>query len=112
MFRYGSPTRGCEFDDRTLAHLALVIIGKIRRGEEFTFSFGGTDGPTSLRMTRSAHLRFDFEDSARVSIIRDWIEVMEDAADSPDGLRTLTEPHTRPLTITCPARVPAELAHA
>lgn len=113
MFRYGSPGRSCEFDDRTLAHLAVVIIDKLHRGEAFSFSFWGADGPTTLSLSRGVPLRFDFDDSARVSINRDWVLAMERAAHTVEGLRVVAEPPTRPLLTSAPrVREVAELVHA
>lgn len=95
MLRYGSPERRCEMDDRTLAHVAVVVFDELSRGEGFSFSLPG-DGYNSLWVSRSVSLRFDFDDSARVSINRDWVAAMEHVVHSVHKLSLVDEP-TRPL---------------
>lgn len=94
--RYGGPEIACEFDDRTLAHLAVVIIDKLRHGEAFWFSFAGQDGPTTLWISLAIPLRFDFADPRPTTINRGWITALERAAQSVHGLRVLAEPPVRP----------------
>ncbi|WP_344095347.1 hypothetical protein [Microbacterium deminutum] len=85
-----------EFDDRTLAHLAVVINDKLRRGEAFSFSFTGDGGPATCWVSREVPLRFDFDDSAQVSINRKWVLVLERASQTGQGLRVVPEPSNRP----------------
>ena len=36
---YGSPSMEIQFDDRVLAHVQIVMSAKLRRGENFFFSW-------------------------------------------------------------------------
>ena len=53
-----------EFDDRTLAHLQVVIWSKLRRGEHFAFTFGDEAPPaqrTSVWCSPTIPMAFQFE---------------------------------------------------
>ena len=47
ILHYGAPPASFTIDDRTLAHLELVIMAKLRRRENL--SFAHVDENTSLR---------------------------------------------------------------
>jgi hypothetical protein len=85
-----------DFEDRTLAHLHLVIGGKLRRGE--SFFFGRKDDPaigngrTSIWLQPNGPLVFKFHGSRPPQINRRWIEVLTVSANSPGGLLLLNEP--------------------
>ena len=89
--RYGYPERQCELDDRTLAHLAVVIFDELRRGEGFSVSLPGDDEKT-LWVSRGVPLRFDFDDSARISINREWVLTMQRTVHSVHALSVVAEP--------------------
>lgn len=97
---YGSPSEGYEFDDRTLAHLRVVIVTKLRRGESFTFTWdvssdaGG--GRISLWMEPSIPLRFVFYGSKEPALSRAWIDALASIAASTVGLVALPEPAQQP----------------
>lgn len=89
---YGSPPASFEIDDRTLAHVELVMLAKLRRNESFALSI---DGPDESRQTvwvnSSATLRFEFG-SAVHEINRDWLDELIDSANTTAGMRILPEP--------------------
>lgn len=56
-FMYGAPSISVDIEDRILAHLKVVIVAKLRRGESFTFSWNRTpesgSGHSSVWLNRS-----------------------------------------------------------
>lgn len=83
-------------DDRTLAHLQIVIGDKLRRGEPFTFTWpqsleeGG--GRVAVWMNASSSLVFRFDSSGPHRINRAWLDALFLAAHSPLGLTHIEEP--------------------
>lgn len=79
-----------EFDDRTLAHLQIVIVLKFRRNECVLLSWvdaqetGG--GRTSLWLTPNQPVLFHFFDSRAPTIDREWLTALQASADSGVGL--------------------------
>ena len=43
-FIYDTMSNAIEIDDRTLAHLRIVVMNKMRRSESFMFEFEPGDG--------------------------------------------------------------------
>ncbi|MEA9985527.1 ATP-dependent DNA ligase [Subtercola vilae] len=93
---YGSPGTDIDFDDRVLAHLRVVIVTKLRRGESFTMQYAsGLDsgaGHGSLWMHPSIPLQFRFYGSKEPSLNRAWIEALMLGASTTVGLQLLPEP--------------------
>jgi hypothetical protein len=94
-FTYDS-TLSVDFEDRTLAHLHLVIGGKLRRGESFFFSWvddaASGDGRSSVWVHPMAHISFKFYGSRSPAINRAWVNELMLAANSPHGLQLSPEP--------------------
>lgn len=89
---YGSPPEGFEVDDRTLAHIEVVALAKLRRNEGFALTLEqGDAGRTTMWISTSSDLRFSF-DAARHEINRAWLDVLMDSANMPAGLRVEPEP--------------------
>lgn len=92
---YGSPAAEFAIDDRTLAHLELVILAKFRRRESLALAI--TDEATERRqviwLSTSSTLRFEYDD-VMPEINRVWLQELVEAANSPGGLRIL--PETQP----------------
>lgn len=93
---YGSGAREISFDDRTLAHLKVAIVNKLRRSESFTLSWAHGLEKGSGRSTVWVHeaipLQFVFEGNRRPSINRTWIEHLMLTANSINGLQVVPEP--------------------
>jgi len=95
-FIYGTPSITVEFDDRVLAHLQVVIMAKLRRGESFTFSWdysskqGG--GHSSVWLHPAIPMQFDFAGKKDPSLNRAWLEELVRLANTPAGLRIVPEP--------------------
>jgi len=83
------------FDDRILAHLQVVIWSKVRRGEQFSFTWtdpSRSGGRTSIWISPNISLAFEFYGSRVPAINRQWVEVLNKSANSPGGLQLLPEP--------------------
>ena len=84
------------FDDRVLAHLQVVIWAKIRRGEQFSFTW--TDparngyGRTSIWISPNVSLAFEYFGSKSPLLNRHWIDALSKSANSPGGLLLVPEP--------------------
>lgn len=85
-----------EFDDRTLAHLQIVIGMKLRRDEPFYFSWRDDDrigdGRTSVWIDPTVPLVFSYYGSAKPAINPAWIHALELTANTNVGLRVVAEP--------------------
>lgn len=95
-FIYGTPSIAVDFDDRVLAHLKVVILSKVRRGESFTFSWEYTaaagKGHSSIWIHPTIPLQFDFVGSREPRLNRAWVEELVRLSNTPAGLRVTPEP--------------------
>lgn len=93
---YGLPAEAIEIDDRTLAHIKIVMLAKLRRDESFAFSFEYDLSEGSGRSTVWVHptipMQFKFLGSRQPMINRAWLEALIVSANSVDGLRLIPEP--------------------
>lgn len=82
-----------EMDDRTLAHLKIAVVTKLRRGESFTLSWRHTereaDGRSTIWLSPSIPLRFTFDTAEHIQLNRAWLEELAQSASSSSGI-TLT----------------------
>ncbi|MGJ0203083.1 DUF7882 family protein [Leucobacter sp. gxy201] len=91
---YGSGQE-FEFDDRTLAHLKIVMTGKLRRQESFLLSWvnpaerGG--GRVSIWVSSSIPLTFRFAGSRSPTLNQEWLEVLHEFSHTPRGLIVVSE---------------------
>jgi hypothetical protein len=89
---YGSPPASFEIDDRTLAHVELVMLAKLRRNESFALTIDGDgDSRQTIWINSSATLRFEFA-SPTTDINRDWLDELIDSANTTTGMRIVPEP--------------------
>jgi hypothetical protein len=92
---YGSPPVAFELDDRTLAHVEIVIIAKLRRNESFGFSIAGkADARTSIWLNAASDVQFEYVKGTQ-EINRAWLELLIESANSPQGLRLVAEPESQ-----------------
>lgn len=95
-FIYNSSSREIEIDDRTLAHLRIAILNKLRRSESFamTWEHGVENGSgrTTIWLHESIPLQFVFSGNRAPKLNRLWIEQMLLAANSTTGLHFVPEP--------------------
>jgi hypothetical protein len=93
---YNSSSREIEIDDRTLAHLRVAILNKLRRSESFamTWEHGVENGSgrTTMWLHQSTPLQFVFSGNRPPHLNRLWIEQMLLSANSTAGLQFVPEP--------------------
>ena len=85
-------------DDRTLAHLKVAAVTKLRRGESFTLSWmhppEEVAGRTTIWMHPSIPLRFEFEEPEAPILHREWIENILRSSNSTGGIQLTAESMT------------------
>ena len=92
---YGSPPVAFELDDRTLAHVEIVVIAKLRRNESFAFSLPGKgDARTSIWVSPASDIQFEYGQGSQ-EVNRAWLENLIESANSPQGLRLTPEPDAK-----------------
>jgi hypothetical protein len=93
---YGSPPSEVPIDDRTLAHLKVVIVSKLRRNESFLLSWElppeSPEGRRSIWMHPAIPLEFAFEHRDRPELNSQWLEALARTSMGIDGLRIVPEP--------------------
>ena len=107
---YIAAQYAAEIEDRTLAHLQIVICNKLRRNERFTLTLSPADGfsgsETVLWFASSLPVRFSYASAAHLDINTAWLYQLADAACSRTGLRIVPEPKQEPAAapVAQPAR--------
>ncbi|TDN90660.1 ATP-dependent DNA ligase [Microbacterium sp. BK668] len=93
-FIYDTMANSVDIDDRTLAHLRIVVMNKLRRSEAFMFDveIGDGSGRKSFWIHPSVPLQFHFFGSRNPRINRLWIEELMQSASGPSGLQIVPEP--------------------
>ncbi len=85
--RYGSPAQTFDIDDRTLAHVEIVTLAKLRRGEPFALTIPSpTGGRSTLWVNAASVLVFEL-DADPGPIDRAWLESLIESANGAAGLR-------------------------
>lgn len=93
-FIYDTMANSVDIDDRTLAHLRIVVMNKLRRTEAFMFDVevGDGSGRRSFWMHPSVPIQFHFFGSRQPRINRAWVEDLMQVASGPNGLTITPEP--------------------
>lgn len=92
---YGSPPATFELDDRTLAHVELVVLAKLRRNESFALTIDETTGGRStIWINASSTLRFEFGQQGS-EINREWLDELIDSANTTAGMKIVPEPEKK-----------------
>lgn len=94
------PGARMVMDDRTLAHLQLVIGGKLRLDQSLFLTWvdpveTGT-GRSSFWIGRTTDLQFRYDTNTRHALNRQWTELLMTSANSPGGLQLVPEPTPEP----------------
>lgn len=85
--RYGPSGSALDVEDRTLAHIELVVVAKLRRKEGFVLSIDTpVGGRRSLWINPASSIEFEFETSPH-DIDRSLLESYMDQANGARGLR-------------------------
>jgi len=89
---YGSTTDSLELDDRTLAHVEIVILAKLRRKESFALANRTEDGArTTVWISPSSTLKFQYA-VGNQEIDREWLDQLIDGANSAGGIQLGVKP--------------------
>jgi hypothetical protein len=92
---YGGSAMPIHIEDRTLAHVKVVIATKLRRGESFTVSWRHPDdqprGRSTIWIHPSIPLRFVFDEPEPPQLSRRWIEELAHSANSTGGIMLVAE---------------------
>jgi len=89
---YGSTSDSLELDDRTLAHVEIVILAKLRRKESFAIANRTEDGGrTTLWISPSTALKFQYA-VGNQEIDREWLDQLIEGANSAGGIQLGTTP--------------------
>lgn len=93
---YGPTAKEIRIEDRTLAHLQVVIIAKLRRGESFAFTWEKStedgSGHTTVWVHPGIAIEFVFAGSRRIPLNRAWVEDLMRTANNSSGLELVVEP--------------------
>ncbi len=91
---YNNLGHSFDVEDRTLSHLRIVFMNKLRRGESFMFHFPMSDGSgtRSLWVSPSIPLVFHFYGSRAPQLNRRWVDDLMNEASTPQGLTVTVEP--------------------
>lgn len=91
---YNTLGHSFDIEDRTLSHLRVVFMNKLRRGEPFMFHFpvGDGSGTRTLWIHPSIPLVFHFYGSRAPQLNRRWIDELMHEASSANGLSVIAEP--------------------
>jgi len=97
---YGTARTPIEIEDRALAHLKFVMLSKLRRNEGFGFSWAkpseAGSGRSTVWISPSVALQFDFAGAHRPPLNRAWLESLTLQAATSAGLTLLEEPPEHP----------------
>ena len=84
-----------QVDDRTLTHLQIVIVNKLRRGDAFLMSWKDApeagSGRSSIWLHPHVLVHFKFEGSRVPAINEKWLAELSESAESSRGLVVTAE---------------------
>ena len=84
-----------KVEDRTLAHLQIVIVNKLRRGEAFLMSWKDSvdagSGRSAIWLHPQVLVVFKFDGSRAPAINPEWLARLAKSADSSTGLIVTAE---------------------
>ena len=84
-----------KVDDRTLAHVQIVVVNKLRRGEAFLMSWKDSveagSGRSSIWLHPNVLVHFKFDGSRAPTINPEWLAALAESADSSRGLIVTAE---------------------
>ncbi|MGO1537838.1 MAG: DUF7882 family protein [Leucobacter sp.] len=86
------PSQIYRFEDRLLAHLRSVIIGKLLQQESFLFTWDDASIQRSVWIHPASPLEFEFDNTERIPLNRTWVNALMSLANGPSGLHLVEEP--------------------
>lgn len=90
FLHYGGGYR-FEFEDRLLAHLRTVILGKYVLQESMIFTWVDFGEQRSIWLHPNFPLQFEFDRETTPELNPEWIDRLNQLASSPGGLRLIDE---------------------
>lgn len=84
--------RPAEFEDRTLWHLQVIIVDKLRRQERFPFTWSDGRRTVTVWIGPNTPLEFVYRGNRRPRLNRAWLEELALSAGSIGGLVVVPEP--------------------
>lgn len=101
--------RRAEIDDRTLAHLQVIIVNKLRRRESFPFTWSDERRTVTIWISPNTPLEFVYHGNRRPRLNRAWLEQLALMANSVGGLVVAPEPPADdPTAADVPEVIPAD----
>ncbi|MFF2495521.1 hypothetical protein [Agromyces sp. NPDC058064] len=92
---YGDSQTPIGIEDRTLSHLKVALVTKLRRGESFTLSWQHPDdqprGRSTIWLHPSIPVRFVFDEPERPELNAQWINELMQSANSTGGVQLTPE---------------------
>lgn len=89
---YSDNKSSVEVDDRLLAHLQIVVMNKLRRGESFMMTFPHTaSGHVCWWLAPAVPVMFHFYGTHTPRLSRDLVDRLMAEASSPDGVHVAAE---------------------
>ena len=89
---FSSASDSIELDDRTLAHVEIVVLAKLRRKESFAVTHHAEDGGrTTVWLSPSSSVSFTYT-VGQHEIDREWLEQLIDGANSAGGIQLGNKP--------------------
>lgn len=89
---YGNFGAELSIEDRSLNHLKVVILAKLRRGENFSLTWENDQGHYVIWLHPSIPVFFKFNGKREPTINRAWVDAMMLTANSNTGLTLVPEP--------------------
>ncbi|WP_431218364.1 hypothetical protein [Leifsonia xyli] len=92
---YGFAAQEYEFDERTLSHVKIAVVTKLRRHESFLLNWqvpaelGG--GRISLWISRDIPMAFVFADARPPRLNERWLEALLESSQRTGGMMILPE---------------------
>lgn len=94
-FIYGAQRSVYEFDERTLSHLKMAIVSKLRRHEAFLLSWTTPPeegaGRISLWISRDIPMVFEFRDTHPPQLNPLWLEALLLESNRTGGMDLISE---------------------
>ncbi len=84
-----------SIDDRILAHLQIVMLAKLRRGEPFAFTWNENSnglGRTTIWIHSAISLSFQYYGGRAAQINSRWVQALARSSNSVGGLEIVPEP--------------------
>ena len=85
-----------QIDDRSLAHLKVVMLSELRDGHSLSFTLAHTrdegSGRDTFWINQSTDLRFQFHGNRSPQLNRAWLNEMAKATRAGTGLFLMEEP--------------------